>query len=103
MHQVKVERSHAASGRTIEPPAGPIPQIDSDLRTRVACAREKLVRAEQVVASMHVELRGADRSRPEYGHLLSRLHTFERCRFNRQLELDALLRERRAQVLPQVT
>ena len=60
----------------------------------IAEARERLARAERRVTRMQLSLRGFDRTDPGLDQLLSCLHALERSRFNRRLELDALLRER---------
>ena len=68
---------------------------ESDLLNRIAYARGRLERARSRVVSMQLEAREVGRTQLEYCELLSHLHVLERSQFSRQLELDALLKERR--------
>ena len=71
----------------------PVPE--SGLLRRIALARGRLERAGSRVASMRSELGEVSRTQLEYSELLSNLHLLERSHFSRQLELEALLKERR--------
>jgi hypothetical protein len=69
---------------------------EDELRARISEARQHLDRARELLAELESELRGVCPTHPGYAQLLSRLHILERCRFSRQLELDALLKEWRS-------
>ena len=71
----------------------PVPK--SGLLNRIALARGRLERARSRVASMRSDLGEVDLTHLKYRELLSHLHVLERSHFSRQLELDALLKERR--------
>lgn len=63
--------------------------------TPVSVAFNNLDRAHRRVSSMKARLAGVSTSDDQYRQILTRLHLFERVAFNRQLELDELLREQR--------
>ena len=71
------------------------PDPESGLLKRIALARGRLERAGSRVASMRSALGEVSRTQLDYSELLSNLHLSERSYFSRQLELEALLKERR--------
>ena len=62
-----------------------------------------LALAERHLQRMQMSLRVLDRNDPALVDLLPVLHAVERLKFSRQLELDALLRERRQSSAPPLT
>ena len=91
--ELKPGRADTAGDRISRQLNCPVPE--SGLLKRIAVARGRLERAGSRVASMRSELGEVSRTQLEYSELLSNLHLLERSHFSRQLELDALLKERR--------
>jgi hypothetical protein len=99
---LEIEGSSQATAHAIledlqaeRPSQAGIPHAEPALPVRIARAHAELARAERRVQRMQMSLRGIGRDNPEHGELLRLLHLLERLRFNRRLELDALLREHR--------
>jgi hypothetical protein len=102
MHQIKGSDYETARADILDPAwsesrGGAYRSADASLCEKIAHARESLGRAEESLWRMRMSLRGIERTDPEFRGLLSVLHALERSVFNRELELDALLRERRRQ------
>jgi hypothetical protein len=97
MHQIESTASETRHPGAVDPVGesrNEIPSFgDRSLVARVMEASERLARAERRVVRMRMSLRGLDRTGPEFPELLSCLQALERCRYNRQLELDTLRRE----------
>ena len=98
------EPAHSHLGRALPAAQDDVRQpVDASLAHRIAHAMTDLARAErrlQAGARSLVPLRVFDRNDPALTDLLPVLHAVERLKFNRQLELDALLRERRQSSAP---
>jgi hypothetical protein len=73
---------------------------DASLDDRIAHAMTDLAQAERRLQGMQMSLRVFDRNDPALVDLLPVLHALERLKFNRQLELDALLGQRRQSSAP---
>ena len=73
--------------------------VDASLADRIAHAMTSLAQAERWLQRMQMSLRVFDRNDPG-SSICFPLHAIERLKFNRQLELDALLREQRQSSAP---
>ncbi len=98
------ESAHSHLGSTM-PAAreGVRHSVDASLADSIAHARTNLAQAERRLQRMQMSLRVFDRNDPALVDLLPVLHAVERLKFNRQLELDALLREQRQSSAPPLT
>ena len=95
------EPAHSHLGRALPAAQDDVRQpVDASLAHRIAHAMTDLARAERRLQRMQLSLRVFDRNDPALTDLLPVLHAVERLKFNRQLELDALLRERRQSSAP---
>jgi len=90
------EATHSHLGRALPAAQDDVRQpVDASLTDRIAHAITNLAQAERRLRRMQMSLRVFDRNDPAFFEMLPVLHAAERVKFNRQLELDALVRERR--------
>ena len=95
------EPTHSHLGHALPAAQDDVRQpVDASLADRIAHAITSLAQAERRLQRMQMSLRVFDRNDPALIDLLPVLHAVERLKFNRQLEVDALLRERRQSSAP---